>query len=199
MLPHPNLCFSTRSVLANYISLCDCIDKSSLPSSSQELADIFGNSDDEDMEFPFSLNNVDKTFPHLSLPDGRDTEFFLNSLNSLSRMPVTLNTPSAEQLLKKKAPLDNKVPSDCRRENTKKATGDNDVGTKGVKKDSGAGRVNNGASSDGVKEDTLKEDVTAGNREDGEEKKEDEAVTATRAGKNNELLKEMNYLTTNMQ
>lgn len=56
---------------------------SSLPGSSQELAEIFGTSDDEeDMDFPFSLN-VDKSFPDLNLTDGRVSEFFLKSINSL--------------------------------------------------------------------------------------------------------------------
>lgn len=53
---------------------------SSLPGSSRELAEIFGTSDDEeDMDFPFSLN-VDKTFPDLHLAD---SEFFLKSIKSL--------------------------------------------------------------------------------------------------------------------
>ena len=56
----------------------------SLPGSSKELAEIFGGSDEEeDMDFPFSLN-VEKQFPPLSLQDGRVSEFFLNSINSLS-------------------------------------------------------------------------------------------------------------------
>lgn len=60
---------------------------SSLPGSSRELAEIFGTSDDEeDMDFPFSMN-VDKSFPDLSLNDGRMSEFFLKSINSLS-VPV---------------------------------------------------------------------------------------------------------------
>lgn len=40
------------------------------------------------MDFPFSLN-VGKTFPDLSLPDGRVSEFFLNSINSLGDPGVT--------------------------------------------------------------------------------------------------------------
>ncbi len=68
-----------------FLFLLPSTDKSSsLPGSSQELADIFGTSDDEeDMEFPFSLN-VGKTFSDLTLPDGQETEFFLNSLSSLT-------------------------------------------------------------------------------------------------------------------
>lgn len=67
-------------------------DKStSLPSSSKELADIFGGSDEEeDMDFPFSLN-VEKSFPPLSLPDGRVSEFFLNSINALGD-PVNMES-----------------------------------------------------------------------------------------------------------
>lgn len=64
---------------------------SSLPGSSRELAEIFGTSDDEeDMDFPFSLN-VDKTFPDLNLADGRVSEFFFKSLNSLS-VPVSMDS-----------------------------------------------------------------------------------------------------------
>lgn len=58
---------------------------SSLPGSSRELAEIFGTSDDEeDMGFPFSLGGVGKSFPDLPIPDGRVSEFFLNSINALN-------------------------------------------------------------------------------------------------------------------
>jgi hypothetical protein len=64
---------------------------SSMPGSSRELAEIFGTSDDEeDMDFPFSLN-VDKTFPDLNLADGRVSEFFLKSINSLG-VPVSIDS-----------------------------------------------------------------------------------------------------------
>ncbi len=42
------------------------------------------------MDFPFSLN-VEKQFPPLSLPGGRVSEFFLNSINSLSD-PVNMDS-----------------------------------------------------------------------------------------------------------
>lgn len=65
---------------------------SSLPSTSQELADIFGASDEEqDMDFPFSLN-MGKAFTDLSLPGSREADFFLNSLNSLDSIPVSSNS-----------------------------------------------------------------------------------------------------------
>lgn len=66
------------------------LDKSSsLASNSQELADIFGTSDEvHDMDFPFSLN-MGKAFTDLSLPDSRETDFFLNNLNALDSIPVT--------------------------------------------------------------------------------------------------------------
>lgn len=63
---------------------------SSLPGSSRELTEIFGGSDDEDMEFPFSLG-VGKTFPDLSLPDERVSDFFLKSIDSLS-VPVSMES-----------------------------------------------------------------------------------------------------------
>ena len=61
-----------------------------MPGSSRELAEIFGGSDDEDMEFPFSLG-VGKTLPDLSLPDGRVSDFFLKSIDSLSA-PVSMES-----------------------------------------------------------------------------------------------------------
>lgn len=42
------------------------------------------------MEFPFCLN-VDKTFPDLNLADGRVSEFFLKSINSLN-VPVSMDS-----------------------------------------------------------------------------------------------------------
>ena len=66
---------------------------SSLPGSSRELAEIFGTSDDEeDKDFPFSLN-ADKTFPDLNLADGRVSEFF-KSINSLT-VPGTMESTLA--------------------------------------------------------------------------------------------------------
>lgn len=63
-----------------------------MPGSSRELAEIFGTSDDEeDMDFPFSLN-VDKSFPDLNLTDGRVSEFFLKSINSLSVPVPSMNS-----------------------------------------------------------------------------------------------------------
>ena len=60
-----------------------------MPSTSQELADIFGESGEEhDIDFPFSLN-MGKAFTDLSLPDSREADFFLNSLNSLDSIPVS--------------------------------------------------------------------------------------------------------------
>ena len=58
---------------------------SSLPSSSQELADIFGTSDDEDdIDFPFSLNtdlHVSKGYSDITLPE-ENTKSFGSSLLS---------------------------------------------------------------------------------------------------------------------
>lgn len=74
-------CFITLSQRINISFLAE--KSSSLPGSSRELVDIFGTSDDEEnIDFPFSLN-VGKSFPEL-LPEGREAEFFLNSLTSLS-------------------------------------------------------------------------------------------------------------------
>ena len=136
---------------------------SSLPSSSQELADIFGGSDDEeDMDFPFSLN-VGKTFPDLSLPDGREAEFFLNSLNSLSDIPVTMDSglPSSVVQGAKKAAL-------------KKAVGEGDERGEGVNK-SGA---------EGVKHEDTNEkgDVSkeCGSGEGGGEEGKSEEVTMSK-------------------
>ena len=60
-------------------------DKTSLPSTSQDLADIFEN---HRMDYPFSLN-VEKTFTDLTIPGVRETDFFLNSLNSMNSIPVS--------------------------------------------------------------------------------------------------------------
>lgn len=43
------------------------------------------------MDFPFSLN-VDKSFPDLNLGDGRVSEFFLKSINSLSAPAPSMDT-----------------------------------------------------------------------------------------------------------
>lgn len=52
---------------------------SSLPSSSQELADIFGTSDDEDdIDFPFGLSTdlqVPKGYSDIALPEGGSKSF----------------------------------------------------------------------------------------------------------------------------
>ena len=49
---------------------------SSHPSSSQELAEIFGTSDDEDDDFPFNLNpNLNNTFADIGLPSGDSKKF----------------------------------------------------------------------------------------------------------------------------
>ena len=63
-----------------------------MPGSSRELAEIFGTSDDEeDIGFPFSLGGVGKNFPDLSIPDGRVSEFFLNSISTLS-VPTSIES-----------------------------------------------------------------------------------------------------------
>lgn len=69
-------------------------DNSLLPSSSQELADIFGTSDDEDdVDFPFSLTSnlhIPKGYDDISLSAG-DTKTFGNSLLSNDDSGLFLN------------------------------------------------------------------------------------------------------------
>ena len=83
---------------------------SSLPSTSQELAEIFGTSDDEDddVDFPFSLTSglpgelslpsTDTKKFESSLLGNADSELFLNTfhdtLTSMPQVPVTVGQTS---------------------------------------------------------------------------------------------------------
>ena len=76
---------------------CDIADKSSsIPSSSQELADIFGMDNEGQMDFPFNLS----TEAELSLPNSREADYFLNSLNTLGIPgPVTASSSTSSTSL----------------------------------------------------------------------------------------------------
>jgi len=78
-------------------TFCDITDKSSsIPSSSQELADIFGMNNEGQMDFPFNLS----TEAELSLPSSRETDYFLNSLNTLGIPgPVTASSSTSSTSL----------------------------------------------------------------------------------------------------
>ena len=89
---------------------------SSLPGTSQELAEIFGTSDDEDEDFPFNLNSyltVGKELGDIGLPDsepkrfdtsllgGTDSVLFLSSIQeslgpSMEQLPESGGTPEVK-------------------------------------------------------------------------------------------------------
>ena len=94
---------------------------SSLPGTSQELAEIFGTSDDEDEDFPFNLNSyltVGKELGDIGLPDsepkrfdtsllgGTDSVLFLSSIQeslgpSMEHLPESGSTPEVKPSPKK--------------------------------------------------------------------------------------------------
>lgn len=136
---------------------------SSLPTSSRELAEIFGASDDEeDMGFPFSLG-VGKAFPDLSLPDGRVSEFFLNSINSLSVPPVSMDSRGLVE-----APKEMVVPPT-----------DGDEGVV----ESGKGEGGND-STEGVKEDSTgdREEVSTADMDGGNDQEANADIKSAAAG-----------------
>ena len=100
---------------------------SSLPSASQELAEIFGTSDDEDEDFSFNLNSyltVGKGLGVMGLPEsepkrfdstllgGTDSALYLSSIQEslgpgMEQLPEGSGTPVLKPLPNKKEAEDN--------------------------------------------------------------------------------------------
>lgn len=100
---------------------------SSLPSASQELAEIFGTSDDEDEDFSFNLNSyltVGKGLGDMGLPEsepkrfdstllgGTDSALYLSSIQEslgpgMEQLPEGGGTPVLKPLPNKKEAEDN--------------------------------------------------------------------------------------------
>ena len=98
-------------------------DNSSHPSSSQEMADIFGTSDDEEVvDFPFGLSSdlpVPKGFEDITLPGGNgnsllsnaDSELFLAGFRPSDSREATKASPQKEEVQKEREiePQDEKM------------------------------------------------------------------------------------------